>query len=45
VTITLSDLIAEIISGGHVSSFSSIPVTTNARASPFLAESVKHRGA
>jgi hypothetical protein len=33
----LMHLIAERISGGHVSSVSSIPVITHARASPFLA--------
>jgi hypothetical protein len=33
----LTHLIAERISGGHVSSVSSIPVITHARASPFLA--------
>jgi hypothetical protein len=33
----LTHLIAERISGGHVSSVSSIPVITHATASPFLA--------
>jgi hypothetical protein len=33
----LTHLIADRISGGHVSSVSSIPVITHARASPFLA--------
>jgi hypothetical protein len=32
----LTHLIAERISGGHVSSVSSIPVITHATASPFL---------
>jgi hypothetical protein len=33
----LTHLIAERISGGHVSNVSIIPVITHARASPFLA--------
>jgi hypothetical protein len=33
----LTQLIAEKVIGGHVSSISSIPVITHARASPFLA--------
>jgi hypothetical protein len=33
----LTHLIAERVIGGHVSSISSIPVITHARASPFLA--------
>jgi hypothetical protein len=33
----LMHLIAEKISGGHVSSVSSVPVITHARASPLLA--------
>jgi hypothetical protein len=35
--IWLTQLIAERVIGGHVSSISSIPVITHARASPFLA--------
>jgi hypothetical protein len=33
----LTHLIAERVVGGHVSRISRIPVTTHARASPFLA--------
>jgi hypothetical protein len=41
----LTYLIAERISGGHVSSVSNIPVITHAGASHFLAQNLKHKGA
>jgi hypothetical protein len=41
----LAHLTGERIVDGHVSSISSIPVITNARASPFLLSNQKHTGA